>query len=112
MSRGILALGTDFPVESPNPFATIRAAVLRTNADGEPMGGFLPDEAISLHDCLMGMTLWAAMAGFQEDKIGTLEKGKDATFFISSAPITMSGNFDEMYSYRTVIRGKTVYGMK
>src|SRR6218665_658496 len=112
MSRGILALGTDFPVESPNPFATIRAAVLRTNADGEPLGGFLPEEALSLHDCLMGMTLWAAIAGFQEEEIGTLEVGKDATFFISSAPLTVSSNFDEMYSYRTVIRGKTVYGMK
>jgi len=112
MSRGIVALGTDFPVESPNPFATIRAAVLRTNADGEPLGGFQSQEAISLHDCLMGMTLWAAMAGFQEEELGTLEVGKNATFFISSAPITSTSNFDEMYAYRTVIRGKTVFGMK
>ncbi len=112
MSRGIVALGTDFPVESPNPFATMRAAILRTNAEGEPMGGFQPQEAISLHDCLLGMTLWAAISGFQEEELGTLEVGKNATFFIASAPISASSNFDEMYSYRTVIRGKTVYGMK
>lgn len=110
VSRGILALGTDFPVESPNPFATIRAAVLRVNADGEPMGGFMPEESISLHDCLMGMTLWAAMAAFQEDEIGTLEVNKDATFFLPSAPISESSSFDEMYSKRTVIKGKTVFG--
>lgn len=110
-ATGILALGTDFPVESTNPFATIRAAVLRVNADGEPIGGFLPNEALSMKDCLMGMTLWPAIAGFQENRIGTLEKDKDATFFIASQAINESSNFSELYSVRTVVNGKTVYSL-
>lgn len=111
-ATGILALGTDFPVESTNPFATIRAAVLRVNADGEPIGGFLMNEALELKDCLRGMTLWPAIAGFQENRIGTLEEGKDATFFIASQAINESADFSALYSARTVVNGKTVYSLK
>lgn len=109
---GTIALGTDFPVEAPNPFATIRAAVLRVNAEGQPMGGFLPEEALTIDECLMGMTLWPALAGFQEDHLGTLEKGKDATFFISTLPINESTDFSKVFSERTVISGKTVYSLQ
>jgi predicted amidohydrolase YtcJ len=111
-TTGMLALGTDFPVEFTNPFATIRAAVLRTNADGQPIGGFLPNEAVSLKDCLLGMTLWPAIAGFQEHRIGSLEVGKDATFFICSQDINESASFDRLYSTKTVLNGKTVYSLK
>ena len=109
---GIIALGTDFPVEAPNPFATIRAAVLRVNAEGQPMGGFLPEEALSMEECLLGMTLWPALAGFQEERLGTLEKGKDATFFIATYPINESSDFSQLFSERTVISGRTVYSIQ
>jgi len=109
---GIIALGTDFPVEAPNPFATIRAAVLRVNAEGQPMGGFLPEEALTMDECLMGMTLWPAIAGFQEGHLGTLEKGKDATFFIATYPMNESSDFNQLFSERTVISGKTVYSIQ
>ena len=39
---GLLALGTDFPVEGIDPLETFRAAVLRTDRSGEPQGGYQP----------------------------------------------------------------------
>lgn len=106
---GILAIGTDFPVEYPNPFLTLHAAVNRTNAEGEPIGGFLSGEALSVDDCLKGMTLWAAMAAFQEHRLGTLEKRKEATFVILSFPFKVQETFESNYAHKVFIKGKEVY---
>lgn len=106
---GMLALGTDFPVEQTNPFLTIQAAVKRTNAEGEPIGGFLPQEALTVEECLKGMTLWPAYASFQEARLGTLEKGKDATFVILSFPFRVSEPFESNYAYKVFIRAKEEY---
>lgn len=108
---GIMALGTDFPVERINPFMTIHAATKRTNAENFPKGGFLPNEAISLKDCLKGMTIWAAFAAFRENESGSLEKGKEATFVILDRPLNEGSTFIENFANRTVIRGQTVYSV-
>ncbi len=79
---GLLALGTDFPVEGINPLNTFYAAVSRTNAQGEPKGGFLPDEKLSRDEALRGMTLWAAISNFEEENKGSLEKGKLADLVV------------------------------
>lgn len=106
---GMIAIGTDFPIESFNPFLTIHAAVQRMDIDNSPSNGFLSNEAISLDDCINGMTKWAAFASFQEDELGTLEKGKDATFAIFDHPIISSSEFKQNYAYMTFIKGKKVY---
>ncbi|MBP6312810.1 MAG: amidohydrolase [Flavobacteriales bacterium] len=79
---GILALGTDFPVEGIDPLETFRAAVLRTNKDGEPVGGYQPKNSLSATDALLGMTLWNAIATFSEKDLGSLEAGKFADFIV------------------------------
>lgn len=109
---GMLAIGTDFPVESTNPFLTIHAAVNRKNAEGDPIEGFLMGEALSEEACLRGMTIWAAFASFQEDKKGSLEKGKDATLVILESPFSSKGAYSPNYSNRTFIRGKLVFSME
>ncbi len=106
---GMLAIGTDFPVEYTDPFLTIHAAVNRKNADGVPGGGFLADESITLDECLRGMTIWAAMASFQENQLGTIEKGKDATLVIFDRPVTANDPFIQNFAYATFIKGKKVY---
>jgi predicted amidohydrolase YtcJ len=108
---GIFCLGTDFPVERINPFLTIHAATNRKNADNFPDGGFLAKEAITLKDCLKGMTIWAAFAAFRENEAGSLEKGKEATFVILDRPLNQGPNFIENFANRTVIRGETVYSV-
>ena len=75
-----LAFGSDFPVEPPDPMFGLHAAVTRQSRDGLPAGGWRPWEKVSLTDAFAGFTLWAARAGHNEDKVGTLEPGKHADF--------------------------------
>ena len=106
---GMIAIGTDFPVESINPFLTIHAAVQRKNKQNEPKNGFNMAEAISLDEVMKGMTIWAAFAEFNEAKRGSIEKGKEATIVIFDKPLTSNALFIENFAWKTLIRGKIVY---
>ncbi|MBL4862199.1 MAG: amidohydrolase, partial [Crocinitomicaceae bacterium] len=109
---GMLAIGTDFPVENIDPFRTIHAAVKRTDTDNIPGGGFLPKESITLEECIRGMTIWAAMASFQENELGTIEKGKDATISIFVNQVNVQENYRPNFAYMTFIKGKKVYSVE
>jgi predicted amidohydrolase YtcJ len=80
-----LAFGSDVPVESANPFPGIAAAISRTDAKGEPFGGWHPEEIVTRETALDGFTRTAAFAGFAEDRIGTLMPGMRADFLIVDA---------------------------
>jgi predicted amidohydrolase YtcJ len=77
-----LALGSDFPVEPPNPFLGLSAAVSRQDPDGIPPGGWRPHERLSFAEALAGFTRDAAYAGFAEANIGSLEPGIWADFIL------------------------------
>jgi predicted amidohydrolase YtcJ len=77
-----LAFGSDFPVESPNPFPGLAAAISRQDPNGVPPGGWRPEERVSFETALAGFTRNAAYAGFAEDRIGSLEPGKWADFIL------------------------------
>jgi len=111
-SIGMIALGTDFPVEYTNPFYTIHSAVHRKNHKGEPNGGFLVNEALTLEETLYGMTIWAAYSAFDEKHAGSIEVGKNATFFILDKPLNRDSEFKENFSWMTFIDGKLVYSVK
>jgi len=106
---GMLAIGTDFPVESTNPFLTIHAAVQRKNKQNEPKFGFYMKEALTLDEVIKGMTIWAAFAEFSESKRGSLEKGKEATLVIFDKPVVSSELFVENFAWKTLIKGRMVY---
>jgi predicted amidohydrolase YtcJ len=68
-----LALGSDAPVESPNPFLGIYAAVTRRRADGSPSAeGWYPEQKLSMAEAWSGYTLGAAYAAYMEDRLGRL----------------------------------------
>ncbi len=80
--NGWLPLGTDFPVEPPQPFYTYYAAVERKDANQFPEGGFQMQDALTREEALKGMTIWAAKAAFEEHIKGSLQKGKLADFIV------------------------------
>ncbi|WP_306014449.1 MULTISPECIES: amidohydrolase [unclassified Allomuricauda] len=81
---GLVALGTDFPVEQVSPFLTFYAAVARQDLEQYPEGGFQMENALSREETLKGMTIWAAYSNFEEDEKGSIEPGKFADFVVLS----------------------------
>ncbi len=77
-----LAFGSDFPVEHPNPFPGLAVAVSREDAQGQPAGGWLPEQKVTMAQAFSGFTRDAAFAAFAEDRLGTLERGKMADFIL------------------------------
>ena len=77
-----LAFGSDFPVESPNPFPGLAAAISREDAQGQPPGGWLPQQRLTMEQAFDAFTRGAAYAGFAEDRLGTLEPGHYGRFHL------------------------------
>ncbi|ETN72939.1 amidohydrolase family protein, partial [Necator americanus] len=61
-----LALGSDFPVEQVDPRLGLYAAVTRQDRDGQPPGGWQPEQRLSAAEALRGFTSDAAWAGHDE----------------------------------------------
>ena len=77
-----IAAGSDFPVELANPLHGLYAFVTRQNRQGEPPGGWLPQQRIGMKEALRAFTLDAAWAAFQQLRLGSLEPGKQADFIL------------------------------
>lgn len=110
-NAGRLALGTDFPVETVNPFHTFYAAVSRKDLAGYPEKGFQIENKISRYEALLGMTRWAAQANFEEDYKGSIEVGKQADFVILDRDIMQifEKKIPKTRVIATLIDGKIVY---
>jgi predicted amidohydrolase YtcJ len=91
-NRARLAFGSDFPVESPNPFHGLAAAVSRQDAQGRPPGGWLPRQRLTMVQALDAFTRGAAYAGFAEDRIGQLLPGRHADFIVIDRDIMAERN--------------------
>ena len=108
---GRLAFGSDAPVESPDPFAGLAAAITRTDADGEPFGGWRPEERVNREQALAGFTSEAAFAGFAEGRFGRLLPGEHADFvLIDRDPMLASpAELRETRVLETWVGGRKVY---
>ncbi|MCM5663737.1 amidohydrolase [Galbibacter mesophilus] len=107
---GIVALGTDFPVEQVSPFLTFYAAVARKDTAGYPEGGFQKKDALSREEALKGMTIWAAHSNFEEKEKGSIEVGKWADFIVLDKDImTVPENeIPQLNVEKTFLGGKQV----
>jgi len=109
-----LAFGSDFPVESPNPFPGLAAAVSRQDVNGQPAGGWRPQERVSFEAGLAGFTRGAAYASFAEDRIGSLEPGKQADFILVDRDVSKVSPTDLARTevIETWVGGKKVWAKK
>ena len=85
-----LAFGSDFPVESPDPFAGWAAAFTRSDANGEPYGGWRPEERVTREQAWAAFTSGGAYAGFAEREFGRLAPGQYADFIIVDRDPTLA----------------------
>ncbi len=111
IQNGLIALGTDFPIERINPIETFYAAVARKNRNGYPKNGFQIENALSREEALKGMTIWAALANFEEKEKGSLEVGKRADFVVLTNDLLNCEESDILKTFvkATFIDGKSVY---
>ncbi|MFN9460820.1 MAG: amidohydrolase [Acidobacteriota bacterium] len=106
------ANGSDFPVEDPNPFYGLFAAVTRQDQKGFPAGGWMPDQRLTRAEALHSFTLGGAYAAFEEQEKGSLEPGKLADFLVLERDLMTVPEL-EIPTIRvrmTVLGGRTVFG--
>lgn len=109
-----IACGSDFPVEAPNPFFGIHAAVTRQDKHGQPIAGWYPEQEMSLKEAFRCFTLDAAYAGHQEKTLGSLEAGKYADFIVIDRDLFKISPYDiyKIGVLETWVAGRPVYQKK
>jgi predicted amidohydrolase YtcJ len=107
-----LALGSDAPVESPNPFWGLCAAVTRRRADGSPSAaGWYPEQKLTMAEAWAGFTLGPAYAANMETRLGRLVPGYLADLIVlDKDPFTCAPeDLLTMQSSATMVGGEWVY---
>lgn len=107
-----LAFGSDAPVESPNPFWGLHAAVTRRRSDGSPSAeGWYPEQKLTLTEALSAYTVGAAYAANAEHRLGKLAENYLADLIVLDEDI-FSINPDHlltMQSSATMVGGEWVW---
>ncbi|KAF8901017.1 amidohydrolase family-domain-containing protein [Gymnopilus junonius] len=107
--KGILPLGSDFPVEGVNPLLGFYAATTRLSVDGASphgSGGWFPNQRLTREQALKGMTLDAAYASFAEHELESR-----LVIFDKDIMTVPANEILQAKVMATVIDGKVVYGM-
>jgi len=106
-----IANGTDAPVERIDPIRNFYAAVTRMQENGQPPGGFDPEERMTRLEALRSYTIEGAYATFTEHDAGSLEVGKNADIVVLSSDIMQVSEREILNSkvVMTIIAGKIVW---
>jgi len=78
----VVAFGSDWSVSSANPLEELEVAITRMGPHGETKEPFIPEERIDLPVAIAGFTINAAYVNFQDEKTGSIEKGKLADLIV------------------------------
>lgn len=103
--------GTDAPVEPLNPLPSFYASISRKTLQGDPEGGFEPEEKMTREQALRSYTIDAAYGAFQEEMLGSIEKGKLADFTVFSRDIMTVPEQDILGTRveMTIVGGRIVF---
>lgn len=106
-----IAGGSDFPVESHNPFLGLHAAATRRNLEGDPPGGWRPEERMTREEALRGMTIDAAHASFHESTRGSITPGKLADLIVIDRDLMTcpEGDIPKIRVLMTIVGGEVVH---
>ena len=108
----LLAFGSDAPVDKPNPFAGLYAAVTRRREDGFPgREGWHPEQRLPIAEALHGFTTGPAWAAGMENHVGRLAPGFLADLLIlDRSPLDCSpGELKDLKPLATMVGGEWVY---
>ena len=106
-----LALGSDWPVSSGHPLEGIAVGVSRQTPDGDPPGGWTPQEILPIDRALSAYTAGVAHQAFAENAWGRIVPGASADFVRldrdprSTAPLELPG----VVVRGTYLQGRLVY---
>ncbi|MDQ3798729.1 MAG: amidohydrolase [Acidobacteriota bacterium] len=106
--------GTDFPVEPINPYNTLYAAVSRQDADGDPIGGWQPQERLTMAQAIRCHTYESAFAEFSEREKGEIKTGMLADLVVHSKDL-LTIEPKEVLTTETVLtvfNGRVIYEKK
>jgi len=108
---GHIAFGSDWPVVTLNPWPGVQTAVTRQTAQGEPAGGFIPQQRLTVEDTIRAYTLGAAFAGRREKTEGSIEAGKLADIIVLSQDLfkVEPSDIGKTEVMLTMVGGKVVY---
>ena len=112
MSSGaVVSFGSDCPVVTNNPFVGLYRAVTRLHNDGEPKGGWNPEQRISIEEALHAYTLNGYYGVGRENELGTLEKGKLADLVVLDQNLLdiPAEKIRDTSVAMTIVDGKIVY---
>jgi predicted amidohydrolase YtcJ len=107
----IVPNGSDFPVEKVSPLISFHSAISRQDEKNWPEGGWRPQEVMTRDQAFLAMTMWPALAAFQEKELGSLSPGKRADFVILDRDI-MTVPADQVLGtgvIATFVGGKQVF---
>lgn len=107
---GMIALGTDFPIENISVLETFYAAVTRQKKTGDGEA-FQPDQQLTRKEALLGITRWAAYSNFEDKSRGSLEAGKEADFVMLTKDImeVPEAEILQTFVFSTFLNGQLVY---
>jgi predicted amidohydrolase YtcJ len=112
----LLVFGSDWPGTNASwypaePLLGIYAAVMRQTLDGEPDGGWYPDERLPLEDALEAYTVNAAYAEFAESWKGRLAPGYAADLVVLSHDLfaVPPERIKDVRVLATMVAGRWVY---
>ncbi|MEX0980285.1 MAG: amidohydrolase [Gemmatimonadota bacterium] len=112
----LLSFGSDWPGTNAawytaNPLMGMYAAVTRQTLDGEPAGGWFPEERVDTETALRAYTVNNAWAAGEENLKGSLAPGKLADLVVLDRnPLEVPGNeLKDIRVVRTIVDGRTVF---
>jgi predicted amidohydrolase YtcJ len=115
MAHGVhVPFGTDWPIEPVSPYLGLYAAVTRQSVEGDPAGGWWPEERISIEDAIRNYTAEGAYASFEERDKGKIEAGMLADLVVHSKDLLTIAPREILKAEAdiTVFDGRVVYERK